>query len=172
MNETLFENRFVRDRSAAKEIYGYWFYRRPLFVAIYVYFGIYILFWLFASANGLMSFSEGATPVIMILFASALFAFSYFSQVNTMVKRDKELSGGGQLVCEISVTDTEVIHVAAENRQSVAFSGIKKAVLTKGYILLITEAKFMYVMKKDSFTKGECDSFIAFLKEKGIKIKK
>ena len=40
------------------------------------------------------------------------------------------------------------------------------------YINIITKAKYVYIFKKDSFTLGNAEDFIEFLKSKGIKIQK
>ena len=40
----------------------------------------------------------------------------------------------------------------------------------ESYVVVITKARLMFIFRKDSFTEGDADGFIAFLKEKGIKV--
>ena len=42
--------------------------------------------------------------------------------------------------------------------------------ITKNLILLHSKAKLIYIFRKDTFTKGTKNDFIAFLKDKGVKI--
>ena len=42
---------------------------------------------------------------------------------------------------------------------------------TKNLILLKSRANLIYILRKDTFTKGTKDDFIAFLRSKGIKVK-
>lgn len=169
--EARFENRFVRDKNTAREIYGWWFYKRPLFVFVYVYMAIYMLFFALAAVFTPESVGEVIPIVICILICVAAFAFSYFSQVRAMVKRDAEMSGGGELVCTVTVDDTEAVVTALDSRTAIGLENVKFAFATGGYIVLVTKARLMIILKRDSFTLGTSDGFIAFLKEKGIKVK-
>jgi hypothetical protein len=108
---------------------------------------------------------------VMGIFVFVLMIVSYHSQVKAMVQRDKEMSGGKPLCCEISVSENEITLSALESRSSVAMSNIKSAFETENYIVVLTKARLMFIFKKDSFTKGNLDDFIAFLKERGIKVK-
>lgn len=167
----LFENSFVRDKNTAKEIYGYFFYKRPIMILLYGVIGIYTVLTLLTS----ILFPEIAADFVIVLMLVALYiillVLPYRMNVNTMVKRDAEMAGGREFLCEVSVSDSEIIHTAIGNTQSVGFENISYAFITKNYVALVTKAKFTYIFKKDSFTLGDCDGFVAFLKEKGIKIK-
>lgn len=170
--ETLFENKYARDKSTAKEIYGYWFFKKPLMIFVYVMLGVYAL----SCILGFIFDPEGAgelvLPFILLVFCCAAMLISYLSQVKNMVRRDAEMAKGGELLCEVSVSDSEITFSALESRQSVSLEKIKYAFATKNYISVVTEARLMYILKKDSFTLGDAERFIAFLKEKQIKIKK
>jgi hypothetical protein len=95
---------------------------------------------------------------------------SYRSQVKALVQRDREMSGGDPLCCEITVSDEEMTLTALESRSPVSINNLKSAFVTENYIVVITKARLMFIFRKDSFTEGDADSFIAFLKEKGIKV--
>ncbi|MBO7196531.1 MAG: YcxB family protein [Clostridia bacterium] len=170
MNEIRFENRFVRDESTAKEIYGYWFFKKPLSVAIYIVLGFYSLSCIFGLTLDFQSAKETIPILAMIVFYVIIMIVSYRSQVKGMAQRDREMSGGGELCCEISVSDDEITLSTLESRNPVAMSNVKSAFMTKNYVVVLTKARLMFILKKDSFTKGDADSFIAFLTEKGIKI--
>lgn len=171
MDDIRFENSFTRDKNTAKEIYGWWYYKRPLFVAFYIIMALYLVSFIlgFTFAPGEML---GDLPVFaFIIFAIFLFNLSYFSQVRAMVKRDAEMSGGRELLSTVTVSDSEAVVTSFDSRTAIAFENLKYAFATKNYIILVTKARLMVILKKDSFTKGDTDSFISFLQGKGIKVK-
>ena len=169
--EALFKNKFVRDENTAKEIYGYWYFKKPLMIVVYAVLGVYALSCILGFIIDFNSAKEAMPVFAMIVFFTAFIFISYRSQVKAMVQRDKEMSGGDALCCEISVSDDEIILTALESRSPVSMGNLKSAFMTKNYIVVITKARLMFILKKDSFTKGDAESFIAFLKEKGIKVK-
>lgn len=172
MNANLFENKFVRDKSAAKELYGFWFLKRPIMLFIHIAMAVCIFFYIITICSGILSFSELSFPIFLIIFYWVLLFVSYLSQVSTMVKRDSELANGGELLCEITVTDREITHISRGNTQSIGFDKVKYAFSTQNYVAVVTEAKYVYMIKKDGFTLGDSESFIAFLCGKGIKVRR
>lgn len=172
MDVTLFENKFVREKETVKEIYKYWFFGRPIMICVYVLLGVYALSILLGLIFDPAFAGEFLVPFILLIFTGFLMLISYCSQVKTMNLRDEELARGRELFCEISVTDSEIIHSVLENQQSVSIASIKYAFITKNYEVVVSKAQMMYIVKKDSFTVGDADSFISFLRGKGVKIKK
>ena len=169
--ETRFENEFARDESTAKEVYGYWYFKKPLLIVVYIYLGIYLLSCILGFIIDFQSAKDSMPIFVMILFFLSFMFISYRSQVKAMIQRDKEVSGGEPLCCKISVTDEEMTMSALENRTPISIGNLKSAFVTKNYIVVVTKARLMFIFKKDSFTLGDVDGFIAFLREKGIKIK-
>ncbi len=169
--ETRFENRYVRDENTAKEIYRYWFFKKPLMVAVYVVLAVYAISCIIGLGFDFEDAKEFIMPFILAVILPLLMIISYRSQVKTMVKRDKEMAKGGELICEVSVNDNEFTVSSLESRSRILIDNAKYAFQTKSYIVVITKARLMIILKKDSFTVGDTDGFIAFLKEKGIKVK-
>ena len=114
--------------------------------------------------------AKESMPIFIMILLFAVFIFiSYRSQVKALVQRDKEMSGGEPICCEISVSDDEMTLTALESRSPVSVSNLKSAFITKNYIVVITKARLMFIFKKDAFTQGDAEGLIAFLKEKGVK---
>ena len=171
MDEIRFVNEYTRDEGCTKEIYKFWFFKRPL---------IRILFWYFASMELLALVNILFNPIWStewILVGSYFFIFcglmyfAYRAQVRAVVKRDRELAAGRELVCTTEISDSEITIFALDSKQTLSFDIMKYAFLTKSYIVLVTRAKHMIIFKKDGFAKGSCDEFVAYLKARGIKIK-
>ena len=169
--ETLFENEFARDEGTAKEIYRYWYFKKPLLVVVYIYLGIYALSCILGFIIDFQSAKESMPIFVMVIFFLSFMLISYRSQVKAMIQRDKEISGGEPLCCKISVTEQQMTLSTLENRTPISIDNLKSAFVTNNYIVVVTKARLMFILKKDGFTLGDCDGFIAFLREKGIKIR-
>lgn len=165
--EILFENSYVRNKELAKEIYRYYYFQRKLLVVCYALISLSFL------ANILIWIFEKTYSLGVIIFVPLFFLlqfYSYFRQVNTMVKRDDETHGKAISV-ETIVTNEYIQNTAstgAVNR--LEYDKIKNSVQTKNLILLRSKANLIYIFRKDTFTKGDKESFIRFINSKGIKI--
>ncbi len=172
MNEPLFENKFVRDLNTAKEVYLHHFFGTRFMIianAIAGLYGVAILAGLITDFQN----ARGYIPQVILLFIYiAVMVYAYNASVNTQVARDKEIADGSDFICSLTVTDSEITITNPVGTQSVRLDGLRYAFLTKSYIALVTDAKYMYLFKKDSFSKGSADEFVAFLKNKGLKFKK
>ena len=166
--ETLFENSYVRDEKFAKDIYKYLYFYRVSIIISYAFlllvFCTNILLWIF----------EGYHNSFIFIFIPLLFAFrlySYFRSVKMLIKRDREVHGK-EVTMESVVTGAYIQSTESTGSVSQLEIGrIKKAVQTKKFILLYTEAKMIYIFPADRFTKGNADDFVGFLKDHGIKVK-
>ena len=87
-----------------------------------------------------------------------------------MVKRDIEVHGK-EISVETIVTDDFIQNKASTGAvNKLELNRIKNAAQTKNLILLRSKANLIFIFRKDTFTKGSKDDFIAFLKTKGIKV--
>lgn len=170
--ESRFENRFVRDEQTAKEVYQYWYFKKPVMIFAYVVLGLYSLACTIGLILDFQSAKESLPILAMIVFMVTFMIVSYFSQVRAMLMRDREMSGGENLCCDISVSDEEIVLSALDNRTPISWSNVKGAFVTKNYIVVLTKARLMFILKKDSFTKGDEAGFLSFLREKGVRISK
>ena len=166
--EILFENSYVRNKELAKEIYRYYhFQRKPLVVC-----HIIILLSLVANLLAVI-FDEKHNLGIIVFSLFYFFArlFSYYNQVNAMVKRDNEMYGK-EITVETIVTDEFIQNTASTGSvNKIEYDKIRSAAQTKNLILLRSKANLIYIFRKDTFTKTNAQMFVAFLKSKGIKVK-
>ena len=110
--------------------------------------------------------------LIVLIFTPLLVLYRiccYFHQVNTMVKREREIHGE-QLEVQILVTGDDIQNTASNGAVNrLEYGNIRTAVRTKKLILLLTKANLIYIFRKNTFTLGTEDEFIGFLRKKGIK---
>ena len=166
--EVLFENSYVRDKKFAKDIYKYLYFHRVSIIVSYVFLSLIFC------ANILLWIFEEYYNLFVLVLVPSLFAFrlySYFRSVKLMVKRDSEVHGKEVTVESVVTGEGIQSSVSTGSVSTLAIGNIKKAVNTKKFILLHTEAKMIHIFPKDTFTKGNAEDFIKFLKDKGIKVK-
>lgn len=164
--EILFENSYVRNKKLAKEIYRYYYFQRKLLVVCYAL----ISFSFFV--NILLVVFEKTYNWGILIFAPCIFLlqlYCYFRQVNTMVKRDSEIHGK-EITVETIVTNEYIQNTSSTGAvNKLEYDKIRSVVQTKNLILLRSKANLIYIFRKDTFSKGTRDEFIAFLASKGIK---
>lgn len=167
MNEPLFKNSFVRDEKTIKEFYKHNYLTATRFKIIYIGYAVLILLSLLTYDISLFAFY-----LVLGIVMALVILFSYWQNVKILIARDKETSNGKDLIVEILVFDDRIEHAILETKNTLHFDNIRSVEQTKNYICVMTNAKLAYIFKKDSFTLGNAEDFIEFLKSKGIKVQK
>lgn len=166
--ETLFENTHIRNKELAKEMYGYYYFRRPLLLICYLMIVLSLV------GNIFLAIYTDRYSLFIFLFAPIYLLLRYFGyryQVNMMVKRQLE-AYGKEIVFTTTVTCEDIqLNVSTGEVTKLKYSNIKKGIQTTNLIILHTKANLGYIFSKNGFTKGTKDDFILFLREKGIKIR-
>lgn len=169
MDNLLFVNEYSRNKDTLKENYKYWYFRRPIAVLLYAVVAFNLLlqmyYWLneyyVEPINGLLS-----------IFIAIAFASLYFIQVNSTMKKDKQLCHGNELKVCISVTNDRLYPGETDSDFYLDIVNVRYAFETKNYITLVMKStRMMLILHKDGFTTGDLDGFRAFLKDKKIKIR-
>lgn len=169
MDEILFVNEYSRTKDTLKEAYQYWYFRRPIAVSLYVIVVLNILMQAFFLFN---DYYVDPLNVVLTIFIGILFASLYFIQLHSSVKKDSQLSHGGEMKAHIAVADDRFYLDAQHSDYYVALSDVNYAFETKNYVMLVLKStRLMIIFHKDGFTTGDLDGFRAFLKEKNIKVK-
>lgn len=166
--DIIFENSYTRTKELLKEVYNFYYFKRSIYIILDIVIGLSFLVnvvWLFMGYN--VNF--------YVMFLAPLFFviqfFQYFKSVNTIIKRDYEINKGSLIHVNTIVTEHSLKNTASTgSKNEVDFSQIKKAVQTKNLILLRSQANLIYILRKDTFTKGTCKEFIEFLNKKGFKL--
>lgn len=168
MDDVLFRNEFVRDRSCAREVFAYYVFWRTVDKLMY---GFYAFCFVISLVCGLIVGDLRSVMVIVgaVLFLGLTMLLNYRVQVKTLLARDLEMSGGGEMRVTTEITKGEVRISACGNETAIPHDAIKSAFRTKNYVVIITRAKFMYIFKNDSFSVGDAEGLWVFLKKKRIK---
>ena len=165
--DVLFRNTHTRTKELTKEMYRYFYFQQKSSIVIYVLLSVCFL----ANAvSGILGYTYSLAVLAGVPLLILFRIFLYTCQVNTMRKRDQEMSEQ-DIEVETVVTDEYVQSTALGGHSKIGLDKIKRATRTKNLILLHTKANLIYIFRKDSFTVGNYDEFIAFLKNKGIKVK-
>lgn len=166
--EIKFENKYLRDKEWAKDIYGYMYFKRPLMIVIYAVMALYLAFGIYNTVR--YGYIDRYFLIVPIGF-SIMIAFLYNKNVTVTLKRDMEIHGKA-IETSVTVTDEVIRHsTSLGSEYFLNYVDVKKAVQTKKFIYLWSKANMFYSLKKDAFTQGSAEEFIAFLNTKGIKVK-
>jgi len=166
--EILFKNNYTRTKELAKEFYGYLLFGSPLSIVLNILMVVALVEGIIVTAlNNL----EGITWTVIIFFLIVYRVYTYFYAVKMMIKRDLEVNGK-EIEIEITVTNEHIMSVSTRKDENMLeYGNITKVFQTKNLILVKTKAKLVHIFRKDSFTVGNKDDFIVFLKDKGITVK-
>lgn len=166
--ETLFKNRYIKNREWAKDVFGYINFRRPLIIVFDVYFFLCIVLGIVdVIVDKNINVYLFILPIVWIF----LQIFIYVKNVNITLKRDLEVHGK-PIEVDITVNDESITMAQSTGSEiHLNYVDIKKAFQTKKYLYLQTKANLLCSFKKDSFSIGNEEEFLIFLKNKGIRIK-
>ncbi len=173
--ETLFENKYTKDKTSVREYLNYFYWKKPILLMLNILFALLFVFTIvsiFLPAIFPYNNDLKALYIVLPLFIWTVNITRYFKALKLSVMRDREINNGNPIDMHYIVSDDKVeVHCESiETKNSVSIFQVKKVVKTKNFIILVTEAKLSFVLKKDSFIKGTPEELIEFLKSKGLKI--
>lgn len=164
--DSLFECGYVRTPEMEREFYRYWFFGRPVMIVL----DSLMLLSFLINVLHLIFYSSDITSVLFVVpFYFGMLYWYYRKTVGTAQKRDLEVANGKNIEVKIAVTPDKIIqNVSTGAMNELPLSSIKKAVVLKTQIVLISEAKMLYAFPRDSFIKGTAEEFIFFLTRRRI----
>ena len=168
-DEVLFENTHTRDKRFFSEFYTYSFFTRRAFVVIYSLMALLMVI------SIVELFLTGDCSWLSLLLFPCYLLFVVFMRIlsiNTSVKRELENGNGAPILYTIRITDHKICwQTSLGTNFEYDLSHVRFVAQTKNYFLLQTAAKQFYPIKKDAFSKGTCESFLAFLRSKNYKVR-
>lgn len=168
--ETLFKSTYVRSKKDVKDICRYLYLGRGMNVVLdaLIVLGV-------SAMIALMFLLDDYT--ILIFAAAALIIWSlqfvmYSLAVKSLLKSYDEISNGKELRVDFIVTQSNAwVTSSVGEDYAIPFEKIKRIVVKKNTFLIITGAKLVYAVPRDSFVIGDEHFFLKFFKDKGVKIK-
>lgn len=168
--ETLFKSTYVRSKRDVKDVCRYLYLGRGMNVVLdaLIVLGV-------SAMIALMFLLDDYT--ILIFAAAALIIWSlqfvmYSLAVKSLLKSYDEISNGKELRVDFIVTQSNAwVTSSVGEDYAISFEKIKRIVVKKNTFLIITGAKLVYAVPRDSFVIGDEHSFLKFFKDKGVKIK-
>lgn len=165
MNEPLFKNHFTRDKGTALEIVKGMLLLTFLMKIVYVLWAISLLSTLVTAIFQnklayLFQLPNIATyillPLLLLLMCVAL--------------KSRNTPKGGQCEESFVITNDEMVWISAGKKRTFDIKDIAMYYNVKNYIIVIPKGRnhIIPAIKKDSFSLGDTQEFIDFLKSKGI----
>lgn len=163
--EPLFENSYQRTEQMNRQLARY-VYRRPVWlvldVAIAISVAVQILFLFFEP----QSFSVQALILAALVYIAQ--GLGQYRWARLAIQRDREMSHGQPLNVEIQITaDTLTMHSHLGNTVHLSLEDIHRVGQTRQLIVVESEGRILYPLRKDSFTRGTASECLAFLKQIG-----
>lgn len=172
MGETVFENTYHRTREVAKETYRYIQFKSPEAVRFWIYWGVLVA--LMLALIGWTRRLDVLNALFFLCMAASILhnVYRYARNVKLMIARDQEQYGETPAEINTFLTQTGVgIRPMASETAEIAYANIRYAAQTRHLILIFTKAKLFHMLHKDGFTKGTAEECLAFLKEKGVRVR-
>ena len=167
--ETLFENSYVRDKKFAKEVYRFMYFRYPVNFVIHIIMILSFVCQLYLHIEDPYLSNAGYLLIVPVYFLMVV--LRYKVSVKTMLKRDIELHGS-EMSVRMTVTDACIQSTFSNGSvNTMKYDNIKVVRKTKYLILVQSKAKLVHSFQRDAFSVGTEDAFLAFLKDKGVKVK-
>ena len=170
--ETLFENTYKRTREVVTETMRYMYFQKPWSI---VYWAVLVGMTVFMTALIVWAryFSwMGAMYYALAAYITLRNLYRFRKSIRLQIARDREQYGEEPVAVDTFFSQSGIgIHPQAGKPVEIAYENIKYAAQTKQLIIFFTQAKLYHTVHKDGFTKGSAAECLAFLKEKGIKIR-
>lgn len=175
--QTLFENEYVRTKEVHCELIKWAMSKQIIsqMFALLIIAALITAHSLFVSTG--ISVQIIIMLIVLVLFMVVITVVQYKQSLKLSCKRDLEVGGDTPIRVKFAFDDN-MIHMYRIPSQGetplsdghVEYYNIKKAAITKNLIILASDAKLPYVIKKDGFTKGNLEKFLAFLRTRGIAV--
>lgn len=106
--------------------------------------------------------------LIWVLVFTAMMALLFFITANMTYKRMREQAPAEPFEAIYRFYEDKFIgaFVDSETRTSLDYSTVKKTIVSKNLIILKTRAQVGYILRRDSFTAGSEEAFMAFINGK------
>ena len=169
--DVLFENRFEHDREYLKEYFFGIYFMSPIYIAMNSFIiGACVLALFSFRIFGRATADAAALYVCCALYFLLVF-YRFFSSVKRELAAQKEKYKGevGKAKVLIREDGLDDYFTNSDFEMHVEFSKVTHVVVTKNYFFITTKAKMQFPLKKDGFVVGDAQSFLEFLKGKGIR---
>jgi len=168
--DTLFENEFVRTKNFHKEIVAYYFFKKPVMMAIHIILTIILIPCILSLFHpGMLMSGKNATSIIVLIATITIVAIIRYAQtVKISYNRDFETNQGEPCKIRMILTSDGIdfCRIGSDLKTHLSYLGIRKAFKTRNYYVLLTEENQYFALKKDGFVKGKPDEFLPFMKTK------
>ena len=171
-SDGVFELRQTPKPENLKEMYFHYFFGRVPAIILISIFALYGLLGIGLLAYEIYRGQFEINSVIIIVLAFGMIAyriFCYRTYSRLAFKRKEELGVVAEVVMKVG---RESMYPEGHPESALRFTDIKRAYVTKNLVYLVTRAKNIVVFEKESFTVGDCKSFLSRLSRLGVKVPK
>ncbi|MBR4068720.1 MAG: hypothetical protein IKK08_08865 [Clostridia bacterium] len=111
--------------------------------------------------------------ILALVIFPALLLYRYKRDAKTILARSRELHGDKPAVSRTLFAEEEITLIDTDgNAHPFAYDNLQQVIVTKNLLLLRSKARQSILCEKEKFTKGTWTDCVAFLLEKGLKLRK
>lgn len=171
--ETKFECSFRTTKENVQEYARHFHFRGPRFLLILLIILVYLVW----AISLIIRYGWSGLHIFMLVFAlvlcPGLLLYRYHKDVKTLLARSRELHNDEEAVSRTLFAEDEMTLIAHDgNQHPFAYENLKQVIVTKHLLLLQSKARQAILCEKERFTVGTWEDCVAFLQEKGLKVKK
>lgn len=171
--ETRFECSFETTKENIEEYARYSYFRTP-FILVPALAMLAMLGW---AVYEIVCYGWYWSNLFMLVFAlvicPAVLWYRYKRDAKTLLARSRELHGDKPVISRTLFAEDEITMIDTDgNAHPFAYDHLQQVVVTKNLLLLRSKARQSILCEKEKFTKGTWTDCVAFLLEKGLKLKK
>ena len=164
--EERFKNQHIRDKDVFKALAFYSMLKQPAVLIFHIVYTVICICGAILSPDWYLFIAVLVGYYVWITFRG-------IGYVKAGVKRDNEIATKGPFIHTMTFYDDKIVYENTIGASlDIDYSIIKKVASEKKYYFLITKQKQFFVLKKDSFVRGEEKDFLSFVKEKCNEAKK
>lgn len=157
---------FINHYTITKDVFREFQWKAGKYPLFFVIVGISFALCMFAlGASGIR---ENIAYLILLAVLAALIVGSLFLNVKRNWARVMEQSNGAPVEVTMTFTEENALNESkgSEGRIVLEYSSIKKVLVTKNLIILMTKAKLGHILRRDAFTLGSEEEFMQFINSK------
>lgn len=171
----LFKNEYVSslsDIKPMKERYFYFLFHSPVRITIYTLFIIVtvlgVIRFVTTGELGRGTIAGAAYLLLLVIYE----VYSYRRGMKMWAKQRIETYGEQDISMTYEITEDALIGVSSIGQDiKIPLNSFVKLRQSKNLIFLLTEAKVLYTLHKDSFTVGSTEELILFMQNKGLNVR-
>lgn len=167
------ECKYTDDKKYAKPVHKFLYFERPSMsvrtVIMVVMFVLSVALVIYSAVMNVFRLTSVLPLILCVVYFVVRFV-GYRLALNTYLRRFDETYGDNENFVTVTATD-EGMHFETSMRgeQTIAWKSVRKIYIRKEFAVIYTNARLIYYLPREGFTKGSPEDLAAYARQKGVK---